>query len=85
MPTVRLYASLRKLAGTKELPISGGTVGSVVAELARQLPPLGPALLEDGKLRRHLIVTVNGQNLTDPETPVTEQDIIAIFPPLAGG
>jgi len=85
MPVVKLYANLRKLAGTKELSIMGATVGMVVNELVRQSPPLGAVVIENGELRRHIIVTLNGRNITDLETPVTEQDIVAIFPPIAGG
>jgi MoaD family protein len=85
MPTVKLYANLRKLAGTKELSITGATVGAVLNELIRQKPPVGEVMFEDGQLRQHIIVTLDGQNITDLETPVTEQDIIAIFPPIAGG
>jgi len=85
MPTVKLYANLRKLAGTKELSITGGTVGAVVNELVRQNPPVGEIIVEHGELRRHIIVTLNGQNITDLGTPVTEQDTLAIFPPIAGG
>lgn len=85
MPTVKLYANLRKLAGTKELSITGETVGAVVSELARRHPPVGEVVLENDKLRQHIIVTVNGQHITDLGTPVAEQDSIAIFPPIAGG
>lgn len=91
MPTVKLYANLRKLAGTKELSITGATVGALVNELARQSPSLGAVLVESKGgvtpqlLRRHVIVTLNGQNIVDLETPVAEQDIVAIFPPIAGG
>lgn len=85
MPTVKLYANLRTLAGTKELPIPGITVEAVVSELARQCPPVGEVMLASGGLRRYVIVTLNGQNVTDLQTPVTEQDIIAVFPPIAGG
>ena len=85
MPVVKLYANLRKLAGTKELSITEGTVGAVVNELVRQHPSVGDVILENGELRQHIIVTLNGQNITDLETPVAEQDIIAIFPPIAGG
>ena len=85
MPTVKLYASLRKLAGTKELPITGATVEAVVNELAQQHPPVGAVMLENGELRRHIIVTLNGHHITDLATLVAEQDIIAIFPPVAGG
>jgi len=85
MPTVKLYANLRKLAETKELSIAGETVGAVVNELGRQKPPVGDVIFENGGLRQHIIVTVNGQNVVDLEAPVKEQDIIAIFPPIAGG
>ena len=85
MPVVKLYANLRKLAGTKELSITGGTVGAVVKELVRQSPPVGDVVVENGALRPHIILTLNGHNIIDLEEPVTEQDVIAIFPPIAGG
>ena len=85
MPTIKLYANLRKLAGTKELSLAGGTVSAVVNQLARQKPPIGEIVLQNGGLAPHVIVTLNGHNIKDSETPVVEQDIIAIFPPLAGG
>lgn len=85
MPTVKLYANLRKLAGTKELSITGATIGMVLHELVELHPPVGDVILENGKLRQHIIVTLNGHNTLDLETPVTEQDSIAVFPPIAGG
>ena len=85
MAVVKLFANLRKLAGTKELSITGTTVGALVSELVRQKPPIGEILLQDGELAPHIIVTLNGQNLVDLETPVTEQDTVSIFPPIAGG
>ncbi|RPJ26036.1 MAG: MoaD/ThiS family protein [Chloroflexi bacterium] len=85
MTVVKLYANLRKLAGTKELSITGPTIGAVLNQLVRQHPPVGEVILENGGLRQHIVVTLNGQHMIDLETPVTEQDILAIFPPIAGG
>jgi MoaD family protein len=85
MPTVKLYANLRKLAGTKELSITGGTVGAVLNELIKRHPPVGDAILENGELRQHIVVTLNGHNVTDLNLTMMEQDVIAIFPPIAGG
>jgi MoaD family protein len=85
MPIVKLYANLRKLAGTKELSITGPTIGVVLSELVKRHPPVGNVILENGKLRQHIIVTLNGHNIIDLETLVTEQDIVALFPPIAGG
>ena len=85
MPLVKLYANLRKLAGTKELPISEPTVGAVLDELVKRNPPLGEIILEAGGLRPHIVITLNGHNVADLNISVNEQDIIAIFPPIAGG
>jgi MoaD family protein len=85
MPTVKLYANLRKLAGTKELSVRGETVGMVVSELVRQKPLIGEIVLQNGRLAPHVVLTLNGHTITDIETPVTVQDMIAIFPPIAGG
>jgi molybdopterin synthase sulfur carrier subunit len=85
MPVVKLFANLRKLAGTKELSITGATVGDVVNELVRQHPSIGDVLLKHGELAPHIVITRNGQNTVALETPVTEEDIVAIFPPIAGG
>jgi MoaD family protein len=85
MPVVKLYATLRKLAGTKELLVTGATVGAVVNELVRQSPPVGEVVIENGALRPHIVLTLNGHNIVDFATPVTERDVIAVFPPIAGG
>jgi MoaD family protein len=85
MPTVKLYANLRKLAETKELSVTGGTVGAVVSELVQKKPRIGEIVLQNDGLAPHVVLTLNGHNITDFETPVTEQDIIALFPPIAGG
>jgi len=85
MPLVKLFANLRKLAGTKELSVTGTTIGVVVNELVRQNPSVGEVILQNGELGPHIVVTLNGHNIIELETPVTEQDVIAIFPPIAGG
>jgi MoaD family protein len=85
MPVVKLYASLRKLAGVKELPITGATLEAVLNGLVKQNPALDGTIFEDGQLRQHFVITINGYNVSDLETSVTDQDIVAIFPPIACG
>jgi MoaD family protein len=85
MPVVKLFANLRKLAGTKELSITGTTVGAMVNELVRQRPAVGGIILRNGEIGPHVVITLNGHNISDLETPVAEQDTVAIFPPIAGG
>lgn len=54
-------------------------------ELVRQNPMLGEVILEDEGLRPHIIIALNGHNVTDLNVQVNEQDSVAIFPPIAGG
>jgi MoaD family protein len=85
MPVVKLYANLRKLAGTKEVFIPGATVRAVLNELVKQIPALDGILLQNEGLRPHVVVTLNGHNKIDINMQVQEQDVIAVFPPIAGG
>jgi len=85
MPNIKLFASLRKVTGTKELSITGASAGEVISELVKRHPDLAAHLLENGQIRPHVIITINGHPATDMDTLVTEQDQIAIFPPIAGG
>jgi molybdopterin synthase sulfur carrier subunit len=85
MPTLKLYANLRKIAGTKELSTTGASLGQALSELILRYPTLDGAILEYGHIRPHFVITINGINATDLDAAVAEEDIIAIFPPIAGG
>ncbi len=85
MPKTKLFANLRNVAGTKEVSITGASVRAVVSDLVERYPLLETYLLENGQIRQHVIITINGHPTTDWDAPVTEQDQIAIFPPISGG
>ncbi len=85
MPVVKLFANLRKLAGTKELSVTGATVGEVMNRLVEQHPTLSAAIFEGEGVRPHVVITLNGHNVIDLNATVSEQDVLAIFPPIAGG
>ena len=96
MPTIKLYANLRNIAGTKELsvtpllgmlrsPSRGTSLRGVLNELVKEVPALDGVILEDGQIRPHFVITVNGHNVAELDVTVTEQDLVAIFPPIAGG
>ena len=85
MPTIKLYANLRTIAGIKELSIMGTNLGGVLNELVKKVPPLDGVILKNGQIRPHFVITINGHNATKLDAPITEQDMIAIFPPIAGG
>ena len=85
LPTIKLFANLRSIAGTKELPIAGASLGGVLNELVKEAPTLDGVILEGGHIRPHVVITINGHNAAELDVIVTEQDLIAIFPPIAGG
>jgi len=63
----------------------GASLGIVLTALEKQIPALDGVILDIGHVRPYFVITINGHNATDLATPVTEEDIIAIFPPIAGG
>ena len=85
MPTIKLFASLRRTAGQKEVPITGSTLISALNNLVQQVPALDEWIFENGQVRPQIIITINGRNVSDSNVPVAEDDMIAIFPPIAGG
>ena len=85
MPKIKLFANLRTIAKKKELSVAGTSLGGVLNELLKEVPALDRFILEDGQIRPHLVITINGHNAAELDVTVTEQDLIAIFPPIAGG
>jgi len=85
LPKIKLFANLRNIAETKELSIAGSSLLGVLNEIEKQVPALDGVILEDGQIRPHFVITINGHNAAELDVTVTEQDLIAIFPPIAGG
>ena len=87
---IKLFGWLRKAAGVKELYESGATVGEVLEKISKENEILGAAIFanESGHLLPHVRVMVNGVDSElkkGLETPVSDEDQIAIVPPIAGG
>ena len=89
--TVKTFADLQKTLG-QELMLSvpeGGTVRDLLRILGDCYAAFSPKDLEsDGMLRPDINILQNGRNikyLNNLDTKVMNGDIIAIFPPIAGG
>ena len=89
---VKISATLRQLVGAKEIEVGlevGDTVGSVLVRLVADYPALGEHILDDeGNLEAYINVFVNGRSirfLDGLDTSLSEEDVLAIFPPVAGG
>jgi molybdopterin synthase sulfur carrier subunit len=86
----RLFADLAETAGSKEVAVEGDpeTVGTALEALLGAHPDLEQQVLdEDGAVREHVNVLRNGEALDGEglETPVSEDDELALFPPVSGG
>ena len=90
MVTVKLPTILRKHAGGQpQVQTDGGTLGEVLDTLEERYPGLTLGIRgEDGALRRHVNVYLNGEDvryLGSLDSPVKGGDTIAILPAVAGG
>jgi molybdopterin synthase sulfur carrier subunit len=88
MATVKLFGNLHRHTKAKRLTVPGKTIGAIVEALCSDNPPIRDILLDNGQLRPHFKIMLNGHDITliqGMETPVEEHDQIALFPPIAGG
>jgi molybdopterin synthase sulfur carrier subunit len=88
MITVKLFAGLRKTAGSREVMLEAGSLHAALDELVTRIPALQPAVWDGVALSPHVVLTLNGQVLdTQAELDLALQagDTLAIFPPITGG
>jgi molybdopterin converting factor small subunit len=78
MPTVRLFASLRELAGARSAELEGSTVEELLAAAASRFGT------EFDRIARAGSVVVGGER-ADPGTQVRAEDDVAFLPPFSGG
>ena len=85
---IKFYGGLRQLAGNKEQEITGATIREVLEKICADNESLRMAIFDKKNLRQHVRIMVNGHDselAQGLETPVSANDQIAIFPPIAGG
>lgn len=80
---------MREQAGGQSVvDVSGTTVREALDDLVRQHPGLGPKLFDNGRLRPFVNVFVNDEDiryLDDLDTKVTDGQLVALIPAVAGG
>jgi molybdopterin converting factor small subunit len=88
---IMLFATLRKKYRVKELNVKcDGTIFNLIENASKIL---GESFFDDvydrnqGKVRENIIFMINGRDIRNLEgkIKVNNNDIIAIFPPIAGG
>jgi molybdopterin synthase sulfur carrier subunit len=92
MTTVRLYSTLRGLAGDRAVEVSlpdQATARDVLTRLIELRPGLAGHVLDDGgQVPEYVGVFVDGRDirhLRGLDTPVSPKNEVYIFPPTAGG
>ena len=85
MAQVMLRAPLSELCGGRNHDVAGATVQEVLAHLEHAYPPIaGWVLDEQGRIREHVNVFVNGTQ-GEERTPVTPDDRLHVLPAITGG
>jgi len=89
--TIRAFADYREIIG-KEMELvlpEEKTIGKLLADLGDRYPNLRKEMFTPtGEIKEFINIFINGRNiafLKDMATPLAEGDIIALFPPGAGG
>jgi molybdopterin synthase sulfur carrier subunit len=92
MKSIRLFATVRDIAGGKRLNVpfdGGGTVQDLIRAINGVNPELAEKLLdENGDLSTLVHIYVRGRNvewLDGLDTVITDKDDVFIVPPMAGG
>ena len=78
MAILRLFESVKQMAGTGSVILSGATVADVVEEASQRYGA------EFSDMARNCRIWLNG-NPTEINTPVNDDDEIALLPPVSGG
>ena len=89
MPTVSFTSALQRFLPAPAAEVEGGTVGTALAEVFASRPALRGYVLDDqGAVRRHVAIYLNGQPIADRlrlRDPVGAADEIYVFQALSGG
>lgn len=83
---VRIPTPLLSYTGTKEVDAIGATLDALLLDLDRQFPGLRFRVVdEQERLRPHLRVFVNGEQVFDLGAPLPATAVVALVQALSGG
>jgi sulfur-carrier protein len=88
MATIKLFGNLRQIAGKSTIHVDGQTVFELLENFRPQYALVVDAILDEARLKPYIKIMVNGIDISlsrELETTVRDDDVVAIFPPIAGG
>ena len=89
MPIVSFTSALRRFLDAPPAEVAGGTVSEALAAVFAERPALRGYVLDDqGALRRHVAVYIDGKAVRDRiklSDPIGADDDIYVFQALTGG
>jgi sulfur-carrier protein len=90
--TFRTFATFREIVGAPETVMTlppGEKIGGLLERLCQAHPGLRGRLFDAaGEFKHYVIILKNGRSvasLQQLDTVIDESDVIAVFPPVAGG
>jgi molybdopterin converting factor small subunit len=82
---VEFFGLPRQRSGISELEVQADTLGQLLSTLATQIPSLSE-VISVNRLQPAFVANLNGdQFVSDPETPLAENDCVLILSADAGG
>ena len=89
MPKLQFTPHLQRFVDCPALDVAGTTVRGILEAVFAQNPRLRGYILDDqGQLRRHVVIFVNGEPIRDPEQlsdAVQESGEVFLMQALSGG
>jgi molybdopterin converting factor small subunit len=83
---VLVPSALRSYTDRGETEASGPTLAGVLADLERQYPGIRFRMIdEQDRIRRHIRIFVNGEQVRDLSQPLNASDEVMIVQALSGG
>jgi molybdopterin converting factor small subunit len=82
---VEFFGVPRERAGIAEIDVEADTLGRLLATLAARMPDLAELIAVD-RLHPSFAASLNGDRfISDPETPLSDEDCVLILSADAGG
>jgi len=83
---VEFFGIPRERAGMSGLELQAETLGQLLGKLAARIPSFGEFIRGNGRLHPTFVASLNGdQFVSDPQTPLGENDCVLILSADAGG